>query len=53
MEKHGQAIKAIGRIIGFMLKAALYILWGASRVAEVTLAEFNGLLRRVLEKKKA
>lgn len=53
METQGHVIKTIGTMLKGLLKLALYLLWGASRITEVFLSELNKLLKRILEKKKA
>jgi hypothetical protein len=53
MEKQGQAINATGKVTGSLLKVTLYLLWGASRILEVTLSELNKFLKRVLEQRRA
>ena len=51
MERRGRIIHAIGKTAKFLLLAALYLLWGVSRLCEVFLSELNKLLRLLLEGK--
>jgi hypothetical protein len=51
MEQRGRIINGILKVTKFLLIAALYLLWGASRLCEVLLSELNKLLSRILEGK--